>query len=319
MTGYPLAGIAARAPESGSLAVSTAGLGKQYRSRGGSRTTWALRDCTLQLPAGRICGLVGANGAGKTTLLKLLVGRCRPSAGSAEVLGRKPGDSTDFLSQVGYLAQDIPLYRRLNVADHLAMGARLNPTWDDAVARDRLRSLGIPLEQRVGTLSGGQRAQVALALALGKRPRLLLLDEPVAAMDPLARREFLATLSMAVAEADGGLTVILSSHLVSDLERICDYLIVLAESRNLLTGDLDEVLGTHRRLTAGRRDTTAIERQHTVLRVEHTQRQTSLSVRLTGPLHDPSWQSEELSLEDIVLAYLGWSQQPATEENGELG
>ncbi len=318
MTGYRLAGLAAPVTDSTSLAVSTAGLGKQYRGRAGAPGTWALRDCTLQVPAGRICGLVGANGAGKTTLLKLLVGLCRPSAGSAEVLGRQPGDVGDFLSQVGYLAQDIPLYRRLTVADHLTMGDRLNPGWDDAVARDRLRSLGIPLEQRVGTLSGGQRAQVALALALGKRPRLLLLDEPVAAMDPLARREFLATLSMAVAEADGELTVILSSHLVSDLERICDYLIVLAESRNLLTGDLADVLASHRLLTAARRDTAAIERQHTVLRVEHTQRQTSLLARLNGPLHDPGWQSEELSLEDIVLAYLGLAHQPVAERDGGL-
>jgi ABC-2 type transport system ATP-binding protein len=286
-------------------AVFTDGLGKLYRSRRTHRANWALRDCTLEVPTGRICGLVGANGAGKTTLLRLLVGLARPTAGTVRVLGERPGDSSDFLREVGYLAQDIPLYRRWSVADHLAMGAQLNPAWDAATARDRIDGLGIPLDQRVGTLSGGQRAQLALALALGKRPRILLLDEPVAAMDPLARREFLTSLGTAVADSDGALTVILSSHLVSDLERICDYLIVLSESRNLLSGELDEVLASHRRLTAPRRDTDAIQRQHTVLRAEHTPRQTDLWVRLNGPLLDPSWQSEQLSLEDIVLAYLG--------------
>jgi ABC-2 type transport system ATP-binding protein len=315
MTSDALAGVAPASVESGQLAVSTAGLGKQYRSRHGVRAIWALRDCTLDVPAGRICGLVGANGAGKTTLLRLLIGLCRPTTGAARVFGRQPGDSPDFLSEVGYLAQEIPLYRRWSVDDHLRMGARLNPTWDGAAATARIRAVNIPLEQRVGTLSGGQRAQVALALALGKQPRLLLLDEPVAAMDPLARREFLAALSVAVAEADGRLTVILSSHLVSDLERVCDYLIVLAESRNLLSGELDEVLASHRLLTAARRDIGSVQRQHTVLRVEQTQRQTSLWVRLNGPLHDPGWQCEELALEDIVLAYLGM----AAEQRAQIG
>jgi ABC-2 type transport system ATP-binding protein len=285
-------------------AVTTSQLGKRYGQRTG-RTKWALRDCTLDVPEGRICGLVGANGAGKTTLLKLLVGLARPTTGSLQVLGRVPGDDPAFLRDVGYLAQEVPLYRRWTAADHLAMGAHLNPIWDAAPTRQRLLDLDIPLDQRVGTMSGGQRAQVALALALGKRPRVLLLDEPVAALDPLARREFLATLGAAVAEAEGSLTVILSSHLVSDLERICDHLVVLAESRTLLADDLDDVVASHRLLTAPRRDPGPIERQHTVLRTEQTPRQTSLWVRLDGPLHDPTWHSDPLSLEDIVLSYLG--------------
>jgi len=278
-------------------AIVTDGLGKRYGSK------WALRDCAFEVPQGRVCGLVGANGAGKTTLLKLLAGLSRPSEGRAEVSGQSPRDDTTFLAEIGYLAQDVPLYRRWSVEDHLRMGARLNPAWDDAAGRGRLRALRIPLDQRVGTLSGGQRAQVALALALAKRPRVLMLDEPVAALDPLARRSFLSTLTEAV--ADGDLTVILSSHLVADLERVCDHLVVLAESRTMLAAELDDVLASHRLLTGPRRDTTAIERDHTVLRIERTHRQITMWVRLNGPLHDPAWQVEELNLEEIMLAYLG--------------
>jgi ABC-2 type transport system ATP-binding protein len=278
-------------------AIEAAGLGKRYGRR------WALQDCSLQIEAGRVCGLVGANGAGKTTLLRLLTGMSRPTMGVARVAGRVPGDDADFLAEIGYLAQEIPLYRRWTAEDHLRMGRELNRRWDDTGSRDRLRSLRIPLDQRVGTLSGGQRAQVALALALAKKPSVLLLDEPVAALDPLARREVLSTLGEAV--ADGGLTVILSSHLVTDLERVCDHLVVLADGRCVLADDLDDVLERHRLLVGPRRDIAALERQHTVLRVERTQRQVSVWLRLEGPLTDPTWQVEELSLEDIMLAYLG--------------
>lgn len=302
MTGSPLAGIVASVADSGTLAVSTAGLGKQYRSRVGSRATWALRDCTLQVPVGRICGLVGANGAGKTTLLKLLVGLCRPSAGSAQVLGRQPGDNADFLSQVGYLAQDIPLYRRLTVADHLAMGARLNPAWDDAVARNRLRSLGIPLRQRVGTLSGGQRAQLALTLAVAKRPELLILDEPVAALDPLARREFLQTLMEVVATSS--VSVVLSSHLIADLERVCDYLVVLVSGRVAIEGDVDTLLEGHRRLVGPRRDAVTLPGDQTVIESSHAEKQSTFIVRTDGPILDPAWTVSALSLDDLVLAYM---------------
>jgi ABC-2 type transport system ATP-binding protein len=296
---------------SGVNAIVAEGLGKRYGSK------WALRDCTFALPAGRICGLVGANGAGKTTLLKLLTGLSRPTVGRAEVAEQMPQDSAEFLGEIGYLAQDVPLYRRWTAEDHLRMGAHLNARWDDAAARRRLQALRIPLDQRVGTLSGGQRAQVALAVALAKRPSVLLLDEPVAALDPLARRGFLATLTEEV--ADGELTVMLSSHLVADLERVCDHVVVLAESRTMLAADLDSVLAEHRLLIGPRTDITAIEREHTVLRVERTRRQVSVWVRLTGPLHDPDWQVEELSLEEIMLAYLGLGlDQPAAPTLSEV-
>ncbi len=278
-------------------AVSTASLGKRFRS------TWALAECTFDLPEGRISGVVGSNGAGKTTLLRLIAGLAAPSSGTVTVFGKQPSDTREFLRDVGFLAQEVPLYRRWNSEDHLALGAHLNPRWDERLTRDRIRSLGIPLDQRVGTLSGGQRAQVALAMALGKRPRLLLLDEPVAALDPLARRDFLSVLAEAVAEGD--LTVVLSSHLVGDLERICDHLILIDAGRLTLAADLDEVLATHRLLTAPKRSTEALERDHTVLRIERTHRQVSAWVRLNGPLLDPGWDVTELGLEDIALAYMG--------------
>jgi ABC-2 type transport system ATP-binding protein len=277
-------------------AIAVQGLGKRYGRK------WALQDASFEIPAGRVCGLVGANGAGKTTLLRLLAGLGRPTAGTAMVDGTVPADERDFLRRVGYLAQEVPLYARWDAEDHLRMGAALNPAWDDATARRRLEALSIPFDQRVGTMSGGQRAQVALALALGKRPRILLLDEPVAALDPLARKDFLSTLTGAV--ADGELTVLLSTHLVSDLERVCDHLVVLEAAHTVLAEAVDEVLDSHRLLTAPRRDVHDLERDHTVLRVEHTPRQTSVWVRLRGPLYDPAWQCDELGLEDIVLAYL---------------
>jgi ABC-2 type transport system ATP-binding protein len=186
-------------------------LGKRYRSR------WALTDCTLESPAGHVTGLVGPNGAGKTTLLNLAVGMLAPTTGSIEVCGGRPASGPAQLAKVGYVAQDTPTYPGLSIADHLRLGARLNPAWDDAVARSRIERLGLDPAQRAGKLSGGQRAQLALTLGLAKRPELLVLDEPVASLDPLARREFLQILMEAVAEQE--LSVLLSSHVVSDLER----------------------------------------------------------------------------------------------------
>lgn len=284
-------------------AVSTSGLGKRFKAK------WALADCSFDLPEGRISGLVGSNGAGKTTLLRLIAGLAAPSSGEVAVFGQAPSDTREFLRDVGFLAQEVPLYRRWNSEDHLALGAHMNPRWDDSLTRDRIRSLGIPLDQKVGTLSGGQRAQVALAMSLGKRPRLLLLDEPVAALDPLARRDFLRLLAEAVAEGD--LSVILSSHLVGDLERICDHLLLLDSGRLALAADLDDVLATHRLLTATRRDTSALERDHTVLRIERTHRQVNAWVRLCGPLFETDWEAKELGLEDIALAYMGRDRAPA--------
>jgi ABC-2 type transport system ATP-binding protein len=223
-----------------SLAISTHELSKRYRR------ARALTDCTVSVPEGRVCALIGPNGAGKTTLLRILAGLTRPTGGSAVVLGGEPRQDPAFLADIGFLGQEIPLYRRFTAEDHIGLGAHLNARWDAEQARTRLAGLRIPLDQRVGTLSGGQRAQVALALTLAKRPRLLLLDEPFAALDPLARRDFLAALTSAVTEASGHLTVVLSSHLVNDLERVCDHLILLSGSRVQLAGDIAVLLTEHR-------------------------------------------------------------------------
>jgi ABC-2 type transport system ATP-binding protein len=276
--------------------IETSGLTKQYR-----RVT-ALSDCTISVPEGRISALVGPNGAGKTTLLRLLAVLAAPTAGRATVLGGPPRQDPAYLAEIGFLAQEIPLYRRLTARDHIGIGAHLNPRWDGESVRERLGGLKIPLDRPVGTLSGGQRAQVALALTLAKRPRLLLLDEPLAALDPLARRNFLAAL--AEAAAGGNLTIVLSSHLIADIERVCDHLILLAASRVQLCGDTETVLAEHRILTGPRKDTTAIARTHAIVQEETTARQTTLLVRLNGPVIDPAWAVEEANLEEIVLGYM---------------
>ncbi len=206
-------------------AVIAAGeLGKAYRR------TWALRDCTLAIPGGRVVGLAGPDGAGKTTLLRLATGMLTPTRGTITVLGQRPAAGPAQLARVGFVAQDTAVYARLTVAGHLRLGAWLNPGWDDNLAQQRIGQLALDPRQRAGSLSGGQRAQLALTLAMAKRPGLLLLDEPVASLDPLARREFLQGLMEAV--AGQRLSVVLSSHLVADLERVCDYLVVLVASRS---------------------------------------------------------------------------------------
>jgi ABC-2 type transport system ATP-binding protein len=283
--------------------IETRGLTKRYR-----RVT-ALSEATVTVPEGRISALIGPNGAGKTTLLKLLAGLARPTGGEVAVLGGAPRQDPAFLAGLGFLAQEIPLYRRFTAADHIAIGARLNPRWDTASARQRLNALNIPLDQAVGTLSGGQRAQLALALTLAKRPRLLLLDEPVAALDPLARRHFLGTLADAVAA--GGLTVVLSSHLVADIERVCDHLILLSAARVQLCGDIDSLLAEHQVLVGPRKDTTAIEKAHTLVQAVRTARQTTLLLRLNGPVIDPAFEAADVSLEELVLGYMGQNAPPA--------
>jgi ABC-2 type transport system ATP-binding protein len=292
-------------------AIETRGLTKRYR-----RVT-ALSDCSITVPAGRISALVGPNGAGKTTLLRLLSGLASPTSGEAVILGGVPRQDPSFLAEIGFLAQEMPLYRRLTAEDHIGIGAHMNPRWDGGSARDRLRGLNIPLDAAVGTLSGGQHAQVSLALTLAKRPKVLLLDEPVAALDPLARRHFLGTLVEAVAE--GGLTVVLSSHLVADLERVCDHLILLSASRVRLCGAIDALLAGHRVLVGPRKDTTVIERDHTVVQAERTARQTTMLVRLHGPVADPEWEAGDVSLEDMVLAYMGADAAPATAKLTTVG
>jgi len=299
-----------------SNALKTTRLGKRYGH------TWALQDCSLALPAGRVAALVGPNGAGKTTLLQLSVGLLEPTAGEVQVFGVSPlRQPKEALPRLGFVAQDTPLYKSFSVAELLTLGRKLNPGFDDALARARIEMLGIPLARRAGKLSGGQQAQVALVLALAKRPDLLLLDEPLSSLDPLARREFLRTLMDAVAES--GLTVLLSSHIIGDLERVCDYLIILSASYVQLAGDMQEIQRTHKRLIGPRQNEAAVASVHTVIEARHTDRQTTLLVRTNGPLFAPSWEVQDVSLEDMVLAYLSQqtrdrvpAQPSAREQNG---
>ena len=280
-------------------AVRTEGLGKRYGS------TWALRDCNLEIPTGSVTALVGPNGAGKTTLLQLAIGLIRPTVGEVRVLDYEPrDDAASLLPRVGFVAQDHPLHRSFTVAETLKLGRCLNKTWDEDGARARLARLGIPLDRKAGKLSGGQQAQVALTLALAKRPELLILDEPVASLDPLARREFMNTVMEVVSETQ--LTVVLSSHIVTDLERVCDHLVILSHARTLLTAPIDKVLASHRLLTGQRVDETTVARVHDVIRQSHTERQTSLLVHANGHVYEASWEVHEVDLEEIVLAYLGY-------------
>ncbi len=296
---------------SGRAVIETSGLSKRYRH------VTALSEATITVPAGRISALVGPNGAGKTTLLRLLAGLARPTAGEIAVLGAVPRQDPAFLAGVGFLAQEIPLYRRFTATDHIRFGAHLNSPWDGISVRRRLAGLGIPLDQAVGTLSGGQRAQLALALTLAKQPRLLLLDEPVAALDPLARRQFLAHLAEAV--ADTGLTVVLSSHLIADLERTCDHLILLAAARVQLCGDIDTLLAEHQVLIGPRKDTTAIERDHTLVHAVRTARQATLLIRRHGPVIDPAYEAADVGLEELVLGYMGQHGDPAPARLSAIG
>ena len=290
------------------IAITAENLGKRYGQR------WALRHCALSVPAGRVVGLVGANGAGKTTLLHLGVGLLDATEGSITALGDRPGADTDQLARVGFVAQDAPVYPTLTVADHLRLGQRLNRHWDRDLAAGRIERLGLPLGQRAGKVSGGQRAQLALTIAMGKRPELLLLDEPVSSLDPLARREFLQDLMEVVAEY--GPTVVLSSHLLSDVERVCDHLIVLADGHVRLDGAVDELLSTHKLLTGPRRATSSLPRDQRVIRVSHTDRQTTVLVHTTKPILDPRWSVSDIGLEELVLAYM--SPAPRDRQTGEL-
>ncbi len=288
-------------------AIETEGLTKEYGS------TAALRDCSIEVPVGEISALVGPNGAGKTTLLQILAGLCVPTRGEAYVFGRAPSQNREFLVDIGFLAQEIPMYKQFSAEQHIRIGEHLNPRWDATSARTRIASLGIPLTQRVGTMSGGQRAQVALALALAKRPRLLLLDEPVAALDPYARRQFLSLLAEAV--AGGDLTVLLSSHLVNDLERVCDHMILLAAARPQLCGAIEAILSEHKILVGPRRETSAIARDHAVIEIQNTPRQTTVLVRVRGPIVDPNWEVHDVRLEELVIAYMS---RAASGAGGEL-
>lgn len=279
-------------------ALETQGLGRHYGSQ------WALQGCTLEIPRGSVTALVGPNGAGKTTLLQLAVGLTRPSAGSVRVFGLDPhAEAAEALPRVGFLAQEHPLFGGFTVEEMLRVGRELNPNWDDEGARTRVAELGLPRHKKVRALSGGQRAQVALTLALSKRPELLLLDEPVASLDPLARREFLQTVVEAVADRE--LTVVLSSHILAELERVCDHLVILATGRTQLVGSIDEIVASHRLLTGPRDEADDVASMHDVVRESHAERQTTMLVRANGHIYDSRWTVHDLDLEEIVLAYLG--------------
>jgi len=278
-------------------ALETNSLGKRYGN------SWALRDCVLRIPAGRVIALVGPNGAGKTTLLHLAMGLVAPTHGTIEVFGETATANTaSALARVGFVAQDHPLYRGFTVSDLLKMGRKLNRRWDQQLAEARLATLDIPLGTRAGELSGGQQAQVALAMALAKRPQLLLLDEPVASLDPVARREFMQGLMGAVAEEN--LTVLLSSHVVAELERVCDHVVVLVAGHVQLAGDVDELLACHHLLEGPRAGADHIRLTSGVIQARQSDRQTTLLVRGNGETIHPMWQSHPITLEDLVLAYL---------------
>lgn len=278
-------------------ALETHALGKRYGRH------WALRDCNLQVPIGSVTGLVGLNGAGKTTLLHLAVGLIEPDIGRIQVLGETPSQaSRSFLAHIGFVAQERPLYRRFSIKDMLTMGNKLNLHWDNALALSALERLKIPLSSTIGKLSGGQQAQVSLVMALAKRPQLLLLDEPFANVDPVARLEFLKILLDAVATHD--MTVLLSSHQISELDKGCDHLVVLSAMQVQIADTIEALLAAHKLLIGPRADADAIFRTQTVLQASHFGRQSHLLVRTRGPIENPSWQVQDVTLEEIVLAYL---------------
>ncbi|GAB2490695.1 ABC transporter ATP-binding protein [Streptosporangium sandarakinum] len=279
------------------IAIETSGLGKRYGR------TWALRDCSLAIPAGHVVGLVGPNGAGKTTLLSLAVGLATPTAGEVRVLGGLPAGSPAALDGVAFMAQDAALYRNLSVADMLRVGRNLNRRWDTARAQGRLAELGIRLDKKVGALSGGQRSQVALTLALAKRPKLLILDEPLAALDPVARHDFMAALMAAVAEED--VSVVFSSHVVAELERVCDYLVVVQGGQVQVAGEVEDLTAGHHVLTGPAEQVDAIAQRFPVVRDRRASAQAHLLIR-TGDLSaaPPGWQRHPVGLEELVLAYM---------------
>ena len=281
-------------------ALETWALGKRFR-RG-----WALRDCTLTIPEGAIVGLAGPNSAGKSTLLGLAVALLKPTEGEIHVLGRDPLGGPGILADVGYLAQDTPLYRHFTVGDTLEFARATNSRWDAELSSDFLSRLSS--DRRVSSLSAGDRARLALALALGKRPALLLLDEPFARLDPLAGREFLQLLMHGVAETDA--TVVIASHVIADIERVSDHIVLLSDGRVRLQGKVEELLASHRLLTGGRRPLGRIGGVREIVRERHSGRQMTLLARIERPVVDPSWSVDEIGLEELLLAYMAPERLP---------
>jgi ABC-2 type transport system ATP-binding protein len=273
-------------------AIEAAGLGRRFRRRRGP----ALDGCAFRLPAGRVCAVTGPNGAGKSTLLALAAGLLRPTEGTITVLGTTPAAARERLA---YVAQNKPLHPQLTIAGTLRLGRDLNPRRWDTRAAERIVAEGdLDPDTKIRALSGGQRTRVALALALGKRPEVLLLDEPMADLDPLARHQLTATL-MADA-ADRGTTVVMSSHVVAELEGSCDHLLLLGSGRVRLAGPLDDLLAAHALVTGRAGD--ALD-PHTVVESRTTGRQLTALVRPAGPLGD-GLRDDRPSLEEVVLAHL---------------
>jgi len=261
-----------------------------------------LRDVSLSLASGHLVALVGPNGAGKTTLLNLAVGLAAPSAGGVTVLGGLPAGSPEALDGIAFVAQDTPVYRNLSVADMLHLTRSLNRRFDQSYARARLNELGIPLKRKAGRLSGGQQAQLALTLALARRPRLLVLDEPVAMLDPVARHDFMATVLAAM--VDDGVSVVLSSHVLAELERVADYLILLSRGRVQMAGEVDDLLAGHRILTGPAAEAGNFA-ERPVVHASRAEAQAHLLIRAAAddPV-PPGWEAHPVSLEELVLAYL---------------
>jgi len=290
--------------------IETAGVGKRYGK------SWALRDCTLAVPEGSLAALVGPNGAGKTTLMNMAVGLTIPTEGTVTVLGGQATGSPAALDDIAFMAQDAPLYKNLSVADMLHLARNLNRRFDGPFAQARLTDLGIPLKKKSGKLSGGQQAQVALTLAVARRPRLLILDEPLSSLDPLARQDFMATVMTTM--ADEGMSVLLSSHALAELERVADYLIVLGTGQLRLTGEVEDLLATHRVLTGPAAEADRYAGQVAVVQAKRGDAQAHLLVRSSGsddPV-PPGWEAHPVSLEELTLAYLRATSQAVPRQPG---
>jgi ABC-2 type transport system ATP-binding protein len=278
--------------------IEASALGKRYGS------TWALRECTLAIPGGHVAALVGPNGAGKTTLLNLAVGLTDPTAGTVAVLGGRRAGSPAALDGIAFVAQDAPLYKNLSVADMLHLTRNLNRHFDQGYAEARLAELGVPLKRKAGKLSGGQQAQLALTLALARRPRLLVLDEPMAMLDPLARHDFMATVITAMAE--DGVSVVLSSHVLAELERVAGYLILVSRGRVQVTGEVHDLLARHRVLTGPAAEADRFTGRPGMVHAWRGGAQAHLLIgtnRTTYPV-PPGWAAHPVSLEELALAYL---------------
>ncbi len=278
--------------------IETVGLGKNYGR------TWALRNCTFAMPEGHLAALVGPNGAGKTTLLHLLVGLTTAAAGTATVLGGLPIGSRAALDGIAFVAQDAPVYTNLTAANMIRLARNLNRSFDPPYARARLSELDIPLDRKAAKLSGGQRAQLALTLTLARRPRLLILDEPLAALDPLARHDFMGTVLAAVSE--DGVSVLMSSHVLAELQRVADFLVLLTKGQVRVANTVEDLAKTHRVLTGPADSADRVTRKLDVVQDQRGEAQAHLLVKAHGPQDPvpPGWEAHPADMEELVLAYL---------------